>query len=157
LSDALVLRFDRELKPQMIVQAMHDNQFPLFSCKLETEQISLNNIPSLQLKFVCRNVSTSLAFDVQTIWNGERQDPATALVAAGEAVCPTLIANLAKGGDISKDLSLSYETTFGFRVIEIHNGVIFQGGYQRSMLSGATLKSRRYVRSSPPTVQIDER
>jgi hypothetical protein len=157
LSDALRVRFDRQLKPAQIVEAMRDNSFPLMSCKLNIEEISLSGITSLQLRFRCTNVGRSTAFAVRTEWQNEHQTPTDSLLAPGESVTPTLIVNLAMGGDISKDLTLSYMTAFGVTVVEVHNvGVVFQGGPRRSILSGATLKSRRFIRSAIPTVTLED-
>ncbi|MBL8873512.1 MAG: DUF4062 domain-containing protein [Planctomycetaceae bacterium] len=158
LVDALSLRFDREMKPQIVLDAMRENRFPLLSCSLDVEQITVGNVPSLQLRFQCRNVSLSPAFSVRTEWQNETQKPTESMLPPGESITPTLIANLAYGGDISKDITVSYDTSFGVRVVEVHNvGVIFQGGHRVSIISGATLKDRRFIRSTVPQIQIEER
>lgn len=158
LCDIVETRLQDQILPGQLMDALQSNAMPLFSCKLSSNELVVGNIPSLQLKLECRNVGSSPAFDVETKWSTEDDGHTQPLVAPGESVCPVIIANIAGHTDISVNFELSYETAFGVRVAESHNvGCIFQRGLQLSMLSGATLKYRRFIRSQRPTITLDER
>jgi hypothetical protein len=157
LVDALARRFDLELKPQIVLNAIRENKFPLLSCTLEVDQITVDHALCLQLRFQCRNIGLSPAFSLRTELQGEQQKTTNSILPPGESIVPTMILNPAYRKAFSKALTVSYDTSFGVRVIEVHDvSVIIQGAQPSSFLSGATLKSRRFVRCAIPQILIED-
>ena len=73
LCDIIDMRLRIKILPAQLMDALKNNQLPLFSCKLTTNELSIGNVPSLQLKLDCRNIGSSPAFEVKTEWSIEKK------------------------------------------------------------------------------------
>ena len=149
--------FEPVIKPQVLLHAIQENRFPLFTTKLDADQIQLRNVPSITCRIVLTNVGLAPAFDLTTHWQFEGQDTHTTdLVAPGQEFDSTIIAKLADG-DVNIDFKVEYRASIGITVRERYNVVCYiQDGLPPTMFSGATLKERTYHNTPPPSVVIQD-
>jgi len=149
--------FEPVIKPQVLLHAIQENRFPLFTRELDADQIRIGNVPTVQCRIVLKNVGLAPAFDFKTHWQIEGQDPETTdLVAPGQEVSSTVISNLAYG-DVNIDFKVEYRASIGITVRERYKVRCFiQGGLSPTMFSGATLEERTYHNTPPPSLVIQD-
>tara|TARA_R110002095_G_scaffold1604_7_gene7911 strand:- start:1546 stop:2502 length:957 start_codon:yes stop_codon:yes gene_type:complete len=146
--------FEPVIKPQVLLKAIQENLFPIFSSELKIDELQIGNVPSLQCNFILKNVSLAPAFDLKLEWQIEGQDSASIdLIAPGQQFKSTAVSNR-DYGDFSLDLKVEYQAIIGVTVRECHTVLCFiQSG---TMFSGAILKERTYHNTPPPSLVIQD-
>jgi hypothetical protein len=147
------------VRPQLVVDAIAHNRFPLFVVDLNTELMRLGYSQVLKCKATIQNVGGAAAFNFRYWWSV--QDAPTdmqMIVAPSQTVDGTLLGNVELNGpDLKAQLFIEYDTVQDVRVRDIYDVNAFvQGGAAPTMISGATLKSRSFLPSAAVTISITE-
>jgi len=158
LKAAVRRHFEPVIKPQVLIEAIQQNQFPLFTCDMDADRITIGNIPSIQCNLCLTNVGQMPAFDFKSTWQmGDQKTESTDLVAPGQSVRPTLIYNMSSGAELNIRLHVEYRSAIGVTVREKYKvGCYIQGGMSPAMLSGATLLERTYHNAPPPSLELQD-
>lgn len=145
--------FEPVIKPQVLLRAIQENRFPLFTRELKAELSHLHGTPTVQCRLTLKNVGLAPAFDLTAQWHIDDHKPETTdIVAPQQSFYTTLIANKAMG-DVHVAFSVQYRSAIGITVRERYSvGCVIHGG---GMISGATLQSRTYHNSPPPALIIE--
>lgn len=157
LIESIRRHLDPVIKPQVLIDCLQRNFFPLFTCSMDAELITMGNIPSVQCKVCLTNVGQSPAFDLISTWaiEGEKSET-TDIVSPGQSLDLALIANRF-GDKVDTVLNIEYKSAIGVAVRERHQvGFAIQEGASPSMMSGTTLLSRTYHRSKSPEITIQD-
>jgi len=156
LKSAVRRHFEPVVKPQVLLDAVHQNRFPLFTRDVNADRITMGNIPSIKCQITLKNVGLAPAFDFIAHWQIEGQEPEKMeLVAPGQEVSLCLIAKLSYGQDVDLILKVEYTAAIGIAVRERYRVCCFiQNGMAPAILSGSTLIDRTYHNSPRPSLVV---
>jgi hypothetical protein len=147
------------IKPQVLLRAIQENRFPLFTCELDADRIEIGNVPSIKCRIVLKNVGLAPAFDLITRWQIEGQDSdphTTDLVAPGQEHSGTVISR-STSGDVSFGFEIEYRASIGITVCERYKvGYSIQGGLTPTMFHGVILEERTFHNTPPPSLVIHD-
>lgn len=144
--------FEPVVKPQVLLKAIQENRFPLFTSDLKTELIQFDSVPSIQCRMLLRNVGLAPAFELTAHWHIDDHEPETTyIIAPQQEFYTTLIANAAMG-DVGVVFTVEYRSSIGITVREKYNVNCFIR--RGTIISGSTLKTRTYHNTPPPSLVI---
>ena len=146
--------FEPVIKPQVLLKAIQDNRFPLFTRDLHADVTPFAGVRSIQCRMVLKNVGLAPAFELKTHWDFEDNKPETTdLVAPNQEFRSVLIVNAALG-DVGILFTVEYRSTIGVTVRERYkvNCIIRNG----TIISGATLVARTYHNTPPPSLVLED-
>lgn len=146
--------FEPVIKPQVLLRAIQENRFPLFTRDLDADVTQFAAVPSIQCRMTLRNVGLAPAFDLKTHWHINDHEPEnTDIVTPNQEFKSTLVANAAYG-DVSVVFTIEYRSTIGITVRERYNVNCFiRSG---TIISGATLEARTYHNAPMPSLVIED-
>ncbi|QDU15832.1 hypothetical protein CA11_36600 [Gimesia maris] len=146
--------FEPVVKPQVLLRAIQENRFPLFTSHFIADVETFAGIQSITCRMVLKNVGLVPAFDLKTQWQFDNIEvETTEIVAPNQDCTSTLIANIAYG-DVNVVFTAEYTSTIGVTVRERYKIKCFI--HQGTLISGATLEQRTYHNTPPPTVVIQD-
>jgi len=158
LKSAIRRHIDQQIKPQLVVDAIADNRFPLFDVVQDTDLLQLGHVQSLKVQVTMTNVGGSAAFNFAARWKTKDAiRESKAIVAPGQSVVGTLLANLKMGGsEVQTELNLDYDSAMGVHVTETYDVKAFlKGGPTLSVLGGAVMTNRVFKAAPDVTVTIE--
>ncbi len=158
LIESIRRHFDPLIKPQLLMDYLQRNLFPVFTCSMNAELIQMENVPSVQCQICLTNVGQSPAFNFVTTWEiEESESETTVIVSPGQSLNLSLLRNLRFGNEIDTALRIEYDSAIGVTVREKHRVYCsVQGGVAASMISGTTLLTRTYHHGETPQIMIQD-
>lgn len=158
LKAAVRRHFEPVIKPQVLLDAVQQNRFPLFTRDVNADRITMGNIPAIKCQIALKNIGLAPAFDFTTHWQIDGHKPEkTELVAPGQEMTSTLISKLAYGSEVDVVLNVEYRAAIGITVRERYRVYCrIQGGMAPSMISGGTLIDRTYHNAPQPSLVIQD-
>lgn len=158
LKDAIRRNFEPRIRPQMVIDAIGQNRFPLFAVHQDMDWMPTGAIPSLKITVTITNVGGSPAFNFSPRWSDEstKVDPVSILAPNQHTTC-LLLMNLAMGNEIKMDLLLEYDSVLGVSVCDTYEiYALVQGGRNGTVIGGAKLKSRKFRNAPPLKITIED-
>jgi Domain of unknown function (DUF4062) len=157
LKAAVRRHFEPVIKPRVLLDAIQQNRFPLFTTVVNADQITVGSIPSIKCEICLKNIGLAPAFDFTFHWQIDGKEPEiTELVAPGQEIHLEIF-NPSYNSKIDVVLKVEYKSAIGISVRERHRVFcVIQGGMAPAMISGGTLIERTYHNTPSPLLVIQE-
>ena len=152
LKAAISNRFQKQLLPRSVVTAMQRNEFPIIQLRAKVSFENMNGVSGLNFSMTVKNHGGSPAFHVRTFWetNSTQKGEPEILSVNQEFTLQAFY-----GGTKYSDVYVvEYESPIGIKVVDrfkVHGSL--SGNL---VMGGANLDSRRYFRSTGPTILIED-
>lgn len=158
LKESIRKHFEPAIKPRVLLDAIQQNRFPLFTRELDADHQTFGNVPSIKCFLRLKNIGLTPAFDCSIHWQYEdHKQEIIELVAPGQEIVSTIFFNLRFGREFDVVLKLAYRSAIGVKVQEKYRVyVLIQAGMSPVIISGATLIDRTYHHAPIPTLKIRE-
>ncbi len=156
LKAAISKYFGSQLLPRRLVEAIQENNFPIFDIETNCDHEMIGMAPTLKFSTNLTNVGGAPAFNYRIRWEhaGENQQQKS-IVAPGQSILMTLLFNYSGGHNSAAFyITAEYESPLGVAVYDRYkvHGII----QNMALLSGGSLVSRKYRRTSEISLQIDD-
>lgn len=156
LKDATSRYFRSRILPTRLIEAIQNNTFPMFDIQTECNQEIVGRAPTLKFTNQLTNVGGAPAFNYRIRWEHRSEEPQKKLIVApGQSILMTALFNYSAGHNHAELFMVAdYESPLGIAVqdrYKIHGLV-----QNMTLVSGGTLLSRTYKRTSEITLEIED-
>ena len=146
---------------ERLVEAIQRNEFPLFDIDVDVQHQIINSVGSLAFHMTIRNVGGAPAFNFQIYWADKKDVKETkemAIVAPGNSISMFFAYGLTATLRCPEQrLIAEYESPIGVSVRDVFQiGGRVLPGPSPAIIGGGSLVERRFKRSPPITLSIEE-
>ena len=159
LKDAVRRKLEPRIRPQLVLDAIADNRFPLFTVDQKMEDLQAGPIPSLKISVKMTNVGGAPAFNFSSRWASAASvnEPKT-IIAPNQSAAGAMIINVQGNPSVTDSLMLDYDSAIGVHVSETYEvrAVVRGTGAGRFAIGGATLESRVFRNAPELKITIEQ-
>lgn len=155
LKAAVAKYFQPRVLPQVLVDKIQSNAFPILHVEIEVESNFLNGLRVLYIRSMVCNIGGATAFAFQIGWedNDKKDTPESIFVPGQKLVMTTMYCPIGIVDHFEKFLVAAYKSPIGIIIRDRFRVSVKLGGAVQ--VSGANLVERSYARCEPIMVNID--
>jgi len=156
LKEAITKHFEPRILPARLLEAIQNNGFPIFDIKLEVSPLGAPNNTTFKFSATLTNIGGTPAFNCNIAWEKGAKKSRRMIISPGAF---TLMTHLVPIQEMYKGtkryIIVQYESPIGILVVD---RFCIQGRFadQTAYISNGALIERKYFRSNPTLLQIEE-
>jgi hypothetical protein len=153
LKAAITKHFEKQILPERLVEAIQNNDFPLFNIEVDASSFGSN----IQFKFTTNitNISRVPAFNVDVYWEDDnnKRGEKNLIFSPSQSILLSFLWTVGSANAVEKFLIVEYECSIGISVCDRFciDGRI--GG--NVIISGGRLVDRKFQRSAGVSLEIE--
>lgn len=157
LKESIRKHFEPVIKPQVLMKAIQDNRFPLFTCRCDVDFLTKNG-PQFQCHVVLKNISLASAFDFSAQWMNESHNAElTDIVGPGQEVTSRILINHMNESGFNSKLMIKFRSSMGIAVKEQYRFKCYtKDEVPKIFYSGVNLLERTYHNAPLPSLVIED-